>query len=75
MPGRDYPKGAYIPFGAGPHTCVGASFAVAESVLIIARLARRYEFQVLDTAKVRVAARLTTRPAELIHCKVRAKAP
>jgi cytochrome P450 len=70
MPGRDYPKTAYIPFGAGPHTCVGASFALAESALIIARLARQFDFQVLEPAKVRVAARLTTRPAELIQCKV-----
>jgi cytochrome P450 len=65
--------GTYIPFGAGPHTCVGAGFALAESVLIIARLARRYEIQVEHPQRVRPAARLTTRPAEQIHCRLSAR--
>ena len=34
-------QGAYIPFGQGPHTCVGAGFAQTESVLILAELVRR----------------------------------
>ncbi len=63
--------GAYIPFGQGPHTCVGAGFAQAESALIITRLASRYDFEVLDGDKVRPAARLTTRPARQIMCRVK----
>jgi len=61
--------GTYIPFGSGPHTCVGAGFALAESILIIARLARRFDFTVQDPQRVRPAARLTTRPAEQILCR------
>ncbi|MFN2327758.1 MAG: cytochrome P450 [Chromatocurvus sp.] len=61
--------GTYIPFGNGPHTCVGAGFALAESILIIARLARRFDFTVQDPQRVRPAARLTTRPAEQILCR------
>jgi cytochrome P450 len=34
-------QGAYIPFGQGPHTCVGAGFAQTESVLILAELVRQ----------------------------------
>lgn len=77
MPERFLPEnedalvsGAYIPFGQGPHTCVGAGFAQTESVLIVARLLRRFDFSVTDAARVRPAARLTTRPKEQIYCRV-----
>lgn len=63
--------GAYIPFGQGPRVCVGQAFATVESALILARLLRRYDFEVLDPDAVRPAARLTTRPAEQIRCRVR----
>ena len=63
--------GAYLPFGAGPRVCVGQGFAMVEAVLILARLLCRYEFEVLDPGRVRPVARLTTRPAEQIMCRVR----
>ena len=62
--------GTYLPFGWGPRVCVGASFATTESALILARLARRYDFIVDHPERVRPVARLTTRPAELIMCRV-----
>lgn len=62
--------GAYIPFGQGPHTCVGAGFAQTESLLIVAELLSRYDFTALDAQRVRPAARLTTRPREQIFCRV-----
>jgi cytochrome P450 len=61
-------EGAYIPFGQGPHTCVGAGFAQTESVLIIADLLRSFDISVDPGQRVRPAARLTTRPAEQINC-------
>ncbi|GAB5414961.1 MAG: cytochrome P450 [Congregibacter sp.] len=63
--------GAYIPFGQGPHLCVGAGFALTESLLIVAELLRNFDFEVLDAHKVRPAARLTTRPRSQIFCRVR----
>lgn len=65
--------GTYIPFGGGPHTCVGAGFALAESILIIARLARRFDFVIQNPLQVRPAARLTTRPARQIQCRPSAR--
>lgn len=59
---KEQVRGAYIPFGQGPRICAGAAFATVESVLILARLVRRYDFTVLEPEKVRPAARLTTRP-------------
>jgi cytochrome P450 len=37
-----HPRGSYLPFGAGSHVCVGASFAWAEAVLVLATLVRRW---------------------------------
>jgi cytochrome P450 len=62
--------GAYLPFGQGPHVCVGAGFAAIEATLILARLARRYDFEALAAERIRPVARLTTRPAEPVQCRV-----
>jgi cytochrome P450 len=63
--------GAYLPFGLGPRVCAGASFATTESALILARLVRRYDFEVIDPGSVVPVARLTTRPRDQIRCRVR----
>jgi cytochrome P450 len=64
--------GSYIPFGAGPRVCVGAAFATTEATLILARLLRRFSFEVERPETVRPVARLTTRPAEPVFVRVKA---
>ncbi|MEO0881316.1 MAG: cytochrome P450 [Pseudomonadota bacterium] len=73
MPPRDKEilKGSFIPFGSGPHTCVGAGFATIEAVLILARLASEFDFKIESEHAVRPAARMTTRPAKEISVSVR----
>lgn len=62
---------AFLAFGLGPRVCIGAAFATIESGLILASLIRRYDFEPENPDKVRPVARLTTRPAEQIVCRVR----
>lgn len=62
--------GSYLPFGLGPRVCVGAGFAQLEASLILARFCRRYDFEILSR-RVQPVARLTTRPAQQLLCKVR----
>lgn len=62
--------GAYLPFGLGPRTCIGAGFATLEATLILARLVRRYDLRVHDADKVRPVARLTIRPERQLMCSV-----
>lgn len=64
--------GSYLPFGSGPRVCVGAAFATTEATLILARLMRRFSFNVHDPDKVRPIARLTTRPAHEVFVGVKA---
>ena len=67
----DEDAGVLMSFGLGPRVCVGAAFATIESGLILARLVRRYDFTIDNAAAVRPVARLTTRPADEIQCRVR----
>jgi len=69
--GESADKGVLMSFGLGPRVCVGAAFATIESGLILARLARRYDFTIDNAADVRPVARLTTRPANDILVRVR----
>lgn len=75
-PGREAEEkpNTFLAFGLGPRVCVGAAFATIESGLILARLVRRYDFEILAPQKVRPVARLTTRPAEPILCRVHRRA-
>ncbi len=71
---KDVVPGTYLPFGLGPRVCVGASFATVESTLILARLVRAFDFEPEAPERVRPVARLTTRPAQRITCRVRRRA-
>jgi cytochrome P450 len=61
----------FLAFGLGPRVCIGAAFATIESGLILASLLRRYDFIPEQPEQVRPVARLTTRPAREIVCRVR----
>ncbi|HEY9284421.1 MAG TPA: cytochrome P450 [Pyrinomonadaceae bacterium] len=41
----DLPKFAYFPFGGGPRLCIGNSFAMIETVVSLATIARRFRFR------------------------------
>lgn len=53
---------AYIPFGAGPHICIGAQLALTEIVLALARLAQHYRPRLADGQSVELQHRVTLRP-------------
>lgn len=55
--------GAYLPFGMGPRICAGAAFAMVEAVLILGRLAQRYDFNMVQPDTVRAVSHLATRPS------------
>lgn len=72
---RKQTPGVYLPFGLGPRVCNGASFATAESVLILASLARRYDIDTTNAKRIMPVGKLTTRPAEPVTVFVRRRSP
>ena len=56
------PRFAYIPFGAGPHICIGAAFAMTEAILCLATLAKRFRLTMVPGTNVEPVGQITLRP-------------
>jgi cytochrome P450 len=69
------PRFAFMPFGAGPRICVGAQFAMAEAVLVLASLVQRFHISLADSRPVMPIAIVTTQPdhAPIFHLSRRAR--
>jgi cytochrome P450 len=64
MLGRDsrLPRTQFMPFGAGPRTCIGLSFAMAEATAILATLVRGARFEWDGRHLPEPVSRVTLRP-------------
>ena len=56
------PRFAYFPFGGGPRICIGNTFAMMESVLVLATLMRRFRFEAAPGGKLELKPSITLRP-------------
>lgn len=52
----------FLPFGAGPHVCIGAQLAMTEAVLVLARLVQEFHLTVREECPVLPVGVLSTRP-------------
>ena len=43
---------AFMPFGHGPHNCIGMRFAQMEMKLVLARILKKYSFEVAPDTKI-----------------------
>ncbi len=64
------PEYAYFPFGAGPRHCIGMRFAMLEMQLVVAVLARRFDFELLSDPDPDVTAGGTHRPVEDVRVRL-----
>jgi cytochrome P450 len=69
MPSRFWPENRakldrfqYLPFGAGPRICIGATFALQEAVIALATLLKQFRFTCTATCKPWPVQKLTTQP-------------
>ncbi|MDO9306324.1 MAG: cytochrome P450 [Pseudomonadota bacterium] len=80
MPSRFHPgnreridRFQYLPFGAGPRICIGASFAMQEAVIALAVLMSRFRFDTVAETNPWPVQKLTTQPEGGLPMKVTAR--
>lgn len=65
------PRYAYLPFGAGPRTCVGLNFAITEILVVLALLLQRFRLELaIEPAAVRIEPSVTLRPDPGVFIKL-----
>ena len=64
---------AWLPFGKGERVCIGAGFAQAEAVLILARIICAYRLSVAPGFRPELVSRLTLRAANGMRLVLRAR--
>jgi cytochrome P450 len=64
---RGLPRCAYFPFGVGPRVCIGNYFATTELVLMLAAIARKFQFKLAPGHRVLLSPSLTLRPRKGIR--------
>ena len=52
----------YLPFGAGPRTCIGAGMAMLETQLVLAQIVQRFKVQVVPDHPIETLAKVTLKP-------------
>ena len=60
--GEQHAPGAFIPFGAGPRTCLGAPFAMMELKTVLAMLLQRFRLDLVANQRVEATVRTTLQP-------------
>ncbi len=60
---EEIPRFAYLPFGAGPRVCIGASFAMQEMMIILATYLKKFRFHNIGSELPIPIMQITIRPS------------
>ena len=60
--GEKHAPGAYLPFGAGPRTCLGAPFAMMELKTVLVMLLQRSRLDVIADQRIEATVCTTLQP-------------
>ncbi|WEX88680.1 cytochrome P450 [Sinorhizobium garamanticum] len=64
----------YLPFGAGPRVCIGATFALQEAVIALGVMMHRFRFDLTEATHPWPVQRLTTQPRGGLPMRVSVRA-
>jgi cytochrome P450 len=75
LPLRPLPRhrAAYLPFGLGLRICLGKHFALAEAAMLLAMIADRFNWQLIDKTNVGLSFHGTTRPDRPLLARISAR--
>jgi cytochrome P450 len=59
---KQLPRYAYFPFGGGPRLCIGNSFALMETVLILTTIAQKFRLKLVSDEAIKPIPGITLRP-------------
>lgn len=71
--GRQPPRFVYLPFGDGPHRCLGEHLVEREARTALARIGRRWRFRPLEPGPVEPRGGVTLRPRDGLPVEVEAR--
>ncbi|BAL88444.1 putative cytochrome P450 [Actinoplanes missouriensis 431] len=60
----------YLPFGAGPHGCLGRSFALLEMKIVLAIVLQRFRLAVVDGSTIDAKIKISLVPDQGLSCRV-----
>jgi cytochrome P450 len=61
---KNLPKYAYFPFGGGPRICIGNTFAMMETVIVLTEVARWFHFERTSNEPIPPLPSITVRPTK-----------
>jgi cytochrome P450 len=71
---KERPRYVYLPFGGGPRTCIGNSFALMEAKILLATISKRYTLALRPGERPEMDSGVTLRPKRGIHVLPRRRA-
>jgi cytochrome P450 len=69
------PKFAFFPFGGGPRICIGNTFAMMETIVVLAEVARRFHFERTESVPLEPVPSITVRPSRPLDVVLHARPP
>jgi cytochrome P450 len=74
-PSQSRPAYAYFPFGGGPRVCIGNTFAMLETILVVAAIAPRFRFELIAPERIKPWPSVTLRPASGMPAVIHRRQP